>query len=356
MTEPTLSLTLDHLRDEIASEYFGGQYSSTPGAIYDDALGVGEKAQVDDMVSSALRRFYNPALGPGRSHSWSFLKPWMYLQLNAELTGSSTVTMVYDHTGGTYERQITMTGDTWPSWFTETTAPFSSFRIAGINYTVEAYKTTTVLTLTESNNPGEDIASTDDFALNQSNYVLPDDLAYIEGDVTFRQQDNSHIPCRKVMPETIEMRRMQTAHLSMNTPRWFATRAMARTETQGTRQEMLFYPDINEAAVAFFQYQVRPNSLTNDAGYPYGASDHSETIKASCLAVVEEASSGVKGVRYQTFRELLEASVMLDARNKRVEEYGHHGPTSRRYGGGQGSQFGGWWPGSQSEMPHYSSI
>jgi len=321
-----------------------------------DALGAGEKAQVDELVSSALRRFYNPALGPGRSYSWSFLKPWKHLLLNAELTGSSTVTMAYLHSTGTYPRQVTVTGTTWSSWFTATTAPYASFRIDGINYTVEAYKTTTVLTLTESNNPGEDVASTDDFSLNQSNYVLPDDIAYIEGDVTFRQQDNSEIPCRKVMPETIEMRRMQTAHLSTNTPRWFATRALARTETQGTRQEILFYPDIDEAAVAFFKYQVRPNSLANDAGYPYGASDHSETIRASCMAVVEEESSGAKGVRYQTFRELLEASVMLDARNKRVEEYGHHGPASRRYGGFRGSPSAELWPGSRSDMPHYSSI
>jgi hypothetical protein len=82
----------------------------------------------------------------------------------------STGTVVYDHTGGAYERVVTLTGGTWPAW-----APLGRIAINSIKYDIAARKSATELTLSVNNNPGEDVASTT-FTLDRDTYPLPVDF------------------------------------------------------------------------------------------------------------------------------------------------------------------------------------
>lgn len=81
----------------------------------------------------------------------------------------STGTVTYDHTGGTHERQLTLSGGTWPAW-----AAFGTVNIDRNFYNVESRKSDTVLTLDSVTNPGADISSSS-YQIFRDNYPLPDD-------------------------------------------------------------------------------------------------------------------------------------------------------------------------------------
>jgi hypothetical protein len=101
-------------------------------------------------------------------------RTWRYCQRLGQINivaPYSTGTVVYDHTGGTYERQLTLTNGVWPSW-----ALYGKVRIDEVNYTVEDRKSDTVLTLDPQLNPGADVASTS-YDLFRSSYTLPADFS-----------------------------------------------------------------------------------------------------------------------------------------------------------------------------------
>lgn len=83
----------------------------------------------------------------------------------------STGTIAYTHTGGTYERQVALTGGTWPAW-----ATYGVLYIANIAYEVEERKTATVLTLTSQSNLGGNVASGTSYNLYRDIYPLPNDF------------------------------------------------------------------------------------------------------------------------------------------------------------------------------------
>jgi len=105
------------------------------------------------------------------SHAWSFYRALGTFNTSAPYT---TGTIVYDHTGGTYERMVTLTDGTWPEW-----AMFGSVIIGTSVYDVAERKSDTVLTLTSGNNPGDDVASTS-YTLYRDAYPAPTDMVSVE--------------------------------------------------------------------------------------------------------------------------------------------------------------------------------
>lgn len=74
MAEPTLSLTLDELRREVARFLsFGRDYTN---------LNITQQEDVDSIIRRGLRQFYFPPPSmAGMSHQWSFLRPTASLSL-----------------------------------------------------------------------------------------------------------------------------------------------------------------------------------------------------------------------------------------------------------------------------------
>lgn len=98
---------------------------------------------------------------------------WTYLYTFDRITTSapySTGTVTYDHTGGTYERQITLTGGTWPTW-----AKQGTLILNGVPYEIEDRKSSTIITLTLTNNPGADVTTASTFVIYRDSYQLPFD-------------------------------------------------------------------------------------------------------------------------------------------------------------------------------------
>jgi hypothetical protein len=129
--------------------------------VFDDSRGERNLRQARAAVLSAARRL--PTL-----HDWACYRRNAVINAVGQQT-SSTVT--YDHTGGAYERMLTLAAGTWPAW-----AEFGEVRINNVIYQVESRKSDTVITLDERSNPGADLAAGTSYSLFRSRYPLPLDF------------------------------------------------------------------------------------------------------------------------------------------------------------------------------------
>lgn len=87
----------------------------------------------------------------------------------------ATGTVAYVHTGGANERQLTLTGGTWPTW-----ATFGTVILADIYYEVAEYISASVITLSANSNPGADVASGTAYNLVRDTYPLPTDFGAMD--------------------------------------------------------------------------------------------------------------------------------------------------------------------------------
>jgi hypothetical protein len=104
-------------------------------------------------------------------HNWNYYKK--LLRINS-VEPYRTGTVTYDHSGGTFERLLTLTGGVWPEWST-----FGSITIGDVTYDVQERKSDTQVTLTENANPGTDISTASAFLIFRERYPLPDDFITI---------------------------------------------------------------------------------------------------------------------------------------------------------------------------------
>lgn len=101
-------------------------------------------------------------------HAWTYFVQVgrVFLQ-----TAYSTGTVEFDLAGGTYDRQLTLTGGTWPAW-----AARGAVRINGVTSFVDQRVSATVLTLDATQNPGADVEAGTPYELVQDSYQLPIDF------------------------------------------------------------------------------------------------------------------------------------------------------------------------------------
>lgn len=102
---------------------------------------------------------------------------WRYYQRRATfetVASYSTGTLAYDHTEGSSERLITLSGGTFPSW-----AKFGRIIISDVHYRIAENPSSTTLTLYEEDNPGEDVAAGTAYTLYRNEYPLPADFRRI---------------------------------------------------------------------------------------------------------------------------------------------------------------------------------
>jgi hypothetical protein len=123
--------------------------------------GANDQGDIREAIALAYREL------PGR-RLWSYYRRHTRLPLVASY---STGTVAFDYTGGTYERQLTLSSGTWPEW-----AVYGEVLIDSVWYRVEDRKSSTVLTLDPRLNPGEDVASGTSYAISRSYYTLPNNF------------------------------------------------------------------------------------------------------------------------------------------------------------------------------------
>jgi len=128
---------------------------------------LGESAQRD-----ARRAIFESYRELVNAHKWSYLTKHGRIRTNPPY---KTGTIVYDHTGGANEREVTLTGGTWPTW-----ASSGVIVVNNIAHQVDQRVSNTVLTLDSIVNPGADIAAGTAYTIYQDTYDLPADFITID--------------------------------------------------------------------------------------------------------------------------------------------------------------------------------
>lgn len=119
-------------------------------------------------IQSANRAAMQAYLSLVKVHDWSFYKRNFSIPTSAPyITG----TVQYLQTGGaTCERQLTLTGGTWPTW-----AAYGYVQVNQMAFQVSKYFSGSVIQLSDVNNPGSDITVDTPFTLYRDMYPLPND-------------------------------------------------------------------------------------------------------------------------------------------------------------------------------------
>lgn len=105
--------------------------------------------------------------GLHRLHDWPYYKREFTFRTQAKY---ATGTIEYDHTGGSSERLLTITGGTFPSW-----SPLAIISISESRYRIARYLSSTTVQLEVNENPGQDVAAGTAFAMYVHEYPLPAD-------------------------------------------------------------------------------------------------------------------------------------------------------------------------------------
>jgi hypothetical protein len=177
---------------------------------------------------------------------WSYFDRALTLITNAPY---STGTVTYDHTGGTYERQLTLATGTWPTW-----ARFGRVTIDEAKYEVQERVSSTVLILKENTNPGEDVASTT-YSIDRVSYDLPANCRRVTR--VYSQDDEA-----PVWIATIDG--IRDAHVSESTPSTPWQVAIHGSGDSYGRMSVVFTPPPSEALKYDIWYEASPRELVTE--------------------------------------------------------------------------------------------
>lgn len=99
---------------------------------------------------------------------------WSYFTRRGQFiteSSQSTGTITYDHTGGAYERLVTLSGATWPD-----NARYGAVIIGSEHYLIESRISSTAVTLRHDSNPGADVAAGTGYTYYRNVYPVPLDF------------------------------------------------------------------------------------------------------------------------------------------------------------------------------------
>lgn len=113
-------------------------------------------AEIRDAIQDALRDVVD-------GYHWQSLQATYMLALSAPVT----LTLSYDHTGGSSERIWTVTSGTLPSW-----SNYGTLRVGNNDWPIQRQLDSTTLQSPVEVNPGADIASTSNVQFYRDSYTL----------------------------------------------------------------------------------------------------------------------------------------------------------------------------------------
>lgn len=130
--------------------------------VLDQVIGGDGSPRSKRMALEAVREAYSEV--PAK-RNWRYY----YRSFTLATVGNTTTgTIAYDFTGGANERQLTLTGSTWPSDLTGYAVSINSVR-----YGIDTRVSSTVITLKATDCPTADISSGTAYNLVKDTYLLP---------------------------------------------------------------------------------------------------------------------------------------------------------------------------------------
>ncbi len=131
----------------------------------------------DAVTEPALRACRRAAIEAFRQITNA--RTWAYLYHQGRIVTStmySTGTIQYTHTGGLYERLLTLTGGVWPTWADQG----GNVRIDVGLHRVDRRIDDTNVQLDAQRNPGADVAAGTSYSILRDDYLLPPDFIEID--------------------------------------------------------------------------------------------------------------------------------------------------------------------------------
>jgi hypothetical protein len=311
MTESTLSITYDTLRQAIA-HYLGISVTKADWS-------AAEIVQLDMIVKSGLRKFYKPekVFKDEPPHRWSFLNP------------TTTVTTIPSYTTGTIAlahdgTTVTLTDGTWPSWaYTNGTLVIDS-----TEYAIASRTSNSEIVLSAAYTGTALTAETYELRHNGI-YTMPENFAGVASrTLTYAAGEYKHDV--KLISDAQIRKMLALGMTGRSHPQYFAVRPKSVTvsATAGQRFELLFYPIPDEAYVLSYEMVVQTDMISDTYPYPLGGAAHGETIIAACIAAAELSESGIIGPQNQNYTNLLISSIREDQVAYQSEHIGYNGDNS----------------------------
>jgi hypothetical protein len=276
---------------------------------------------VNRAIAEGLRAFYAPSimLGERTAHAWSFLRPTTTLTTYAPYS-TGTVTM----TKGS--KNVELADGTWPSWV----HAGDTLTVNGVSYTV-ASRTDDDTIVISSAYTGDTTAGLPFTVKHCGDYDLPADCGQVIG--PFTHAAGLNYETIQIVGEA-RIRQLRTNSNDTNRPLYAAIRPKAQVAGAKQLFEVMFWPVPDAAYVLTYRYAVLPTKLSASNPYPYGADQHSHTIRAACLAAVERDILHIEdGPRQKQFARLLADSIAQDRRMSTPDYLGpagHMSPVVRR--------------------------
>ncbi len=281
-----------------------------------------QDTEIDRLLQSGVRRVYYP-VSTDRSligYEWSFLRPTSTLYLGASgtdgVTSSSVLTSAtyadWDTQGITTADTVTISDSTSDA---ATTGDYAITSVSGANITL-------------TTDPGDATGITFLIKRSPANYNLPDDFGRTIGDLHFSSNE-VRMPVRIIpVGKILDMRARSD---ESGAPYFAAVRPKTSTGSTGQRQEIIFYPEPDQAYTLYHNYEAYSGELTDALPYPLGGMQMSELYIESCLAVAEQRMNNEAGLHSQTYQILLADAITRD-KNKSAHFHGNIGGAERDFG------------------------
>lgn len=184
-----------------------------------------------------------------RMHRWTYY--YNHGRINTFGT-YSTGTVAFDYTGGAYERMLTLTGGTWPSWAIDGT-----IRIGGANYKISGIQSSTVATLDLIQSPTGDVPAGTSYTLFCDEYILP--LDFISSDEGL---DRNSFACLSYVHPRQWLSNVETGHNYSGDPYLFTI--TGHSVLQGRLAFRVYpYPTADKSFDYLYQRGPRPAVIDN---------------------------------------------------------------------------------------------
>ncbi len=134
-----------------------------------DYMGAASDAETERYARRAVQLAYKEL---ANKRNWNYYHQIGHINTVAPY---QTGTIAFDYTGGAYERMVTLTSGTWPTW-----AADGMLGISNVFYPVTRRISDTVITLSESNSPSADIAAGTEYFIAKEQYTLPVDFGAMD--------------------------------------------------------------------------------------------------------------------------------------------------------------------------------
>jgi len=300
MSESTLSLTLEDLRDEVADflRWGDGDYSALE-------VGGAEQDRIDRIIRRGLRLFLNPP--PLRSldgtnaaaHRWSFVTPSAEISTFVAFSSAITELGVYEATVAG-ETTVTMTAATFLAVHVGQPLKFGA---TGNQYLISSFTSTNVVQVT-GDASGE--TATDTCTIDNDDLLLPDDFGGMDSSwITFDSSTDrpkielqSEARIRDVRQRTVTATRPDIAAIRPAPFTAFAGGAGA--PTLGQRWHLQLWPAPDQTYVLGYRY-LRLFDVITSTQFFYGGAFYGETLLLACLSIAEQRRNQDQGggAKYQ---------------------------------------------------------